>query len=400
MLNKETLRYKIEGDTIRPLFSKVNGALLDVAEGLLTFYRSQQGSTRNEIQDALTPHLYRAHNLTIARGLNKLIEDRCVFTDPRDRRALREQVFAASAAALAGAKPDLRQHHKDIAAELGMSSKQLYDELYADLPNAAVLEEFCELGGHQLMQIFNMAQAQGLLIYAQSMEIAIADTDVAVRRRLLKAMRFRRLLAQVKQDDVGNLIMSVSGPGSVLEQHQRYGLQLALFLPAIACAADWAISAEVNCPKKEKRSRVRLQLDASSGLHGENKFLGYIPDEVTGLLERLQKQCPDWQCDDQAPLVNLANGEILVPDLRIKTDTHSYAVEFFHRWHANMLRRRLQQMERGELPDYLVIGVDRSVLKKKDFKDLAEHPLLEQRGFLFSDFPSPTAIKKCLKGLQ
>ena len=399
MLNKETLRYKIDGDTIRPLFSKVNGALLDVAEGLLTFYRSQQGATRNEIQDALSPHLYRAHNLTIARGLNKLIEDRCTFTDPRDRRSLRESVFAASAAALSTPQADLRQHHKTIAAQLGLSSKQLYDELYADLPNAAVLETPCDLGGRQLMHTFNLAQAQGLLIYAQSMEIAIADTDVAMRRRLLKAMRFRRLLATIKQDDLGNLILSVSGPASVLEQHQRYGLQLALFLPAIACTADWAMSAEINPPRKEKRSRVRLQLDASSGLQGDNKFLGYIPDEVTGLLERLQKQCPDWQCDDQAPLINVANGEIVVPDLRVHINGRSYAIELFHRWHAHALRRRLQQLESAAVPDYLIIGVDRSVLKKKDFQDMAEHPLLAQRGFLFSDFPSPTAIKKCLKSI-
>lgn len=395
MLNKETLRYKIEGSTIKPSFVKVDGALLAVAEGLLAYYHSQKGQPKSEIQDGLTPHLYRAHNLTVARGLHKLIEDRCSFTDPENQRELREAVFAASAAALAKPDPDLRAHHKAIAQQLGKTSKQLYNALYADLPQAAVLESVCPLSALQLMHTYNLAQAQGLLIYAQSMQVSIADTDVAMRRRLLKAMRFRRLLADVKQDDIGNLILTVSGPGSVLEQHQRYGLNLALFLPAIICASDWEISADLMPPRKEKRTSVRLSLDAKSKLRGENKFLGYVPEEVTSLLERLQKQCPEWQSDDQAPLLSLASGEIVVPDFQIKTAQRSFAIECFHRWHANAFKKRLDQLQGGELPG-LIIGVDRSILKRKGFTDLAEHPVLKQRGFEFSNFPSPTAVKKCI----
>lgn len=396
MLNKETLRYRIDGQRIQPTFIKPAGAVLQLAGDLLQFYQQQRGKPRSEINDALTPVLYRGRNLKVSRGLNKLVEDRCAFTEPANKRELREQAFQRSAALLQSPQSDLRAHHKQVAESLGLSARQLYDQLYADLPQAAVLEEACAMSPTALIETYNMAQAQGLLVYADQVEVAIADTDTTLRRQLLKAMRFQRLLADVQQDDAGNLIMRVSGPTAVLDQHQRYGLQLALFLPAIACADDWAVHARVRAPHKEKAGSLQCHLDADSGLRGNNRFIGYVPEEVESLLSRVQKKHSEWRCDDQAPLGVLDQGELLVPDLRIDTGRAEWCIELFHRWHSMPLRRRLQQLAAGQAPK-LLIGVDRSLLKRKEFADLADDPILVQRGFLFSGFPSPTALRKCIQ---
>ncbi len=396
MLNKETLRYKIDGDAIKPTFIGSKGTLLDLSNQLLVFWQSKLQETRAVINDEITPYLYRARNLQVSRGLNKLIEDRSEFTEPANQKEFRERAFAISTAALSQPCADLREHHKQLAQQLNLSSKQLYDQLYADLPQASVLSKACDLSGTQLIQTYNMAQAQGLLLYASQVDVAIAETDTNFRRKLLKALRFQRLLAKIKQDDAGNLLLSVSGPSAVLDQHQRYGLQLALFLPAIACAGDWAVTAQVRCPHKERRNPVQLFLDKSSGLVGQNKFLGYVPEEIEVLIKTLGEKNPDWQCDDQAPLLVVDKGEIIAPDLRIQTDDNVHVIEFFHRWHALPLRRRLEQIKQGQAKQ-LLLGIDRSILKRKEFADLAGDPLLEERGFLFSNFPSPSAIRKCIK---
>ena len=181
----------------------------------------------------------------------------------------------------------------------------------------------------------------------------------------------------------------------MLDQHQRYGLNLAQFLPAVACAKGWAVIADIRCPRNERRTTVQLSLDDSSGLIGENRFLGYIPEEQQLLLHNISKKCSEWHCDDQAPLAVLGTGEILVPDLQIKTPDAVYTVEFFHRWHSAPLTRRLQQLRDGLAPN-LLIGVDRSIIKRREFAALADDPVLGQRGFLFSSYPSVSAIKKCV----
>jgi predicted nuclease of restriction endonuclease-like RecB superfamily len=237
-----------------------------------------------------------------------------------------------------------------------------------------------------------MSLAQGLVMFAQSLQIEIHDADTGLRRRLLKALRFRRLLATVRGDTKGVLTLEVSGPGSLLDQVNRYGMQLALFLPALTCCKHWQLHADLRLPRA---GNARLTLSDEQQLVGDTTFLGFVPEEVRAVEQALRQRFPAWEWEEP-PLLTHTSGEMIVPDLCLRLNNKQITIEFFHRWHAHAVERRLTQLAAG-WGEHHVIGVDRAIAKRS--KQLELHPMFLRHGFLFSDFPTPRALGEAVERL-
>ena len=161
-----------------------------------------------------------------------------------------------------------------------------------------------------------MHLAQGLLLSAHSMHVVINDADTGLRRRLLKAMRWHRLLAEVHEQADGSLAMNISGPGSVLDQQSRYGLQLACFLPHLATAREWVLRAQVTPPKAKAQQREMslLTLDHKAPLQGHSHFLAHTPPEIAQCHLAWTDKISPWTVDDNPPLLPMSRGDLAVPD--------------------------------------------------------------------------------------
>ncbi|MFW5846391.1 MAG: DUF790 family protein, partial [Planctomycetota bacterium] len=237
----------------------------------------------------------------------------------------------------------------------------------------------------------------GLLLQADGIDLQVGEADTGQQRALLKAVRFRGLLATVQQTAGGRLRLRIDGPGSVLDQAQRYGQQLAQLLPAIACLPGWRLQAHLRPPKRESRRLLQLELDQQLGLRGESRYLSTVPEELRLLAVALQEQPGDWSVDLEPPPIPLGDGELLVADLALRgADGASVLVEFFHRWHASALERRLQQVtQRPELP--VVIGVDRSLAKRPAIAPLLTGTVFAQRGFCYSGYPGVRLVTRAVR---
>jgi predicted nuclease of restriction endonuclease-like RecB superfamily len=317
----------------------------------------------------------------VGRGLQKLLLDACTFADPPSAATLREEAFVASAALLAAPARTSDDHRDAVAERLGLHGDEVRDRLYADHPDQAVLTAVPAWTATQLIPRYNLALAQGLLLFARSLTVTVADADTGLRRRLLKALRFRRLLADIRGDDRQSLTLEISGPGSVLDQHSRYGMQLALFLPALACCGSWQAEIALVLPRG---GPARLSLGDGHALPGDSTFLGHVPEEIAALEAALRERYPAWTWQDPQLLPH-PDGEVMVPDLQVAIAGRTVAVEFFHRWHGHALRRRLDQLAAGWAP-HLVIGVDRTLLRSDDA--IAAHPQFLARGLAFSEIPA------------
>ncbi len=378
MLTKNLLRFTCGDGRVAPRLLKPTPSIVGLAEDLLAFWKAGVGQTLGELEDAATPILHGTKSLLVAKGLQKLVLDGCTFRDAASCAELRETALAASARRLKSPLADPLAHRAAVAAETGLA----LDELYGDLPHAAILERGCDLTAETLIARYNLAQCQGLLLTARQLEITIRDPGAGIRRRLLKALRFQRLLAEIRP--LGpSLRLVVSGPGSVLDQASRYGLNLALFLPALACAHRWEAVAEV-VPGRE-RIGLRLELSHELGLVGDTRFLGFVPAEIRALEDDIRTRRPEWTVVENGDPLPTSAGELVVPDLRLRIGGRIVAVECFHRWHRAALERRLEQLAGGELPE-LVVGVDRAVAKA--LPGLEAHPGFVGRGFLFSEMPT------------
>ncbi len=417
MLTRDLLRCAVADGKVVPKLLKATPANLALAERVVAYWRAGIGQRRGELEDGLTPVLHQSRALQVARGMSRLVLDGCRFAESASAHALRERALVASAGLMSEPAATSDAHRAAVAAVLAVDPEALRTGLYGDLPDFDLLEDAPEIPPRRLIEIYNLSLCQGLLLSARALRVEIGDTDTGMRRKLLKSLRFRRLLAEVSHagdstadaaggdadadanaDRRGVLRLEISGPASVLDQASRYGMQLAQFLPALACARHWRAEAEVTVNARiGGRSSGTLELSDASGLVGDTAFLGHVPEELKTFGAALRARFPEWRLQE-AQLLPLPSGELVVPDLQIVVAGRTVAVEFFHRWHASALARRLEQLARGLAP-LLAIGVDRALAKTSAVAPLLASPAFARHGFLFSDIPVPRALAEAVERL-
>jgi len=402
MLTKDLVKFRKQGKYVRPNFIATdNSALLQIAEDLLTVYQGQEEGgnlTRGEIEELIEPVLKSHRDLKLTQGLNKLILDRCEFSQAEDfdYPTRRREIFLKAAELLKrGAKNHEEYHQKMIN-----DSEFARHDIFADLPENETLTKFKELFPRELLERYNCAQVQGLLFHSSEMEVKVASPDPAELRRLFKYLKFFRLLAEIKQlkNPVGEkntLVMhlKISGPASMLENSRKYGLQLAVFFPAICALPKWQLKADV----KLANNIYRLNLDETSNLvsHYRN-FNAYIPEEIIMFHRLFKEKIKDWKISGETPFIKTQKQEIVFPDLNFQNKKGKIIhLELFHRWHRGALLKRLEFCEANpDLP--LLLGVDRALLKG-ELPELLENSIyFQKKGFLFRDFPGVARVNKLL----
>lgn len=392
MLTKDLLRFRLKDGRLEPLLLKPTPANVDLAANLIAHWSGGIGRMVGELEDEAVAILHESRALVAARGLQKVLLDQCTLADAASTEALRAEALAASAARLKAPDADGDAHRAAVAAQLGVDADALAERLYGDLPDRATVTAAPTPTAEALLAQYNLALCQGLLLHADELTVTLHDADTGLRRKLLKAVRWRRLLARVAGQDGGALTLVVSGPASVLEQSTRYGLQLALWLPALCCARSWSAQATVRPPRAARGETAVLTLDDRLGLPGDSAFLGHVPAELRELQATLAAGDGGFAFTEPQ-LLPLPDGEIVVPDLQFSVDGATWRVELFHRWHGRALARRIEQARAGRAPG-LLLGVDRALAKTTAIAPLLADPVFAQRGFLFSDLPSARGLRE------
>jgi uncharacterized protein len=393
MLTRQLLRFQVDGDRLQPRLLKTTPAVVALADELLAHWRAGIGRMRGELEDGESAILHGSRQMLIGRGLSKVLTDACDFGDPASAEELRTAALQASFARLAQPEPSSDAHRALVAGDLGIEASALSDGMYADLPDRAVLGSVPGWDAGSLIGRYNLALCQGLLLGAHELRVHLRDRERGIQRRLVRALARRRLCAEVAAADAGGLYLTVSGPAAVLDQRSAYGMQLALWLPALACARNWSAIAAVIPPRGAVASN--MELDASLGLPGDLALLDWVPGELADWLQQLPTKLPGWHAVDSEPLL-IPGGVVVLPDLTLDDGAGPVAIELFHRWHLRQLGTRLAQMRDGHLPG-LLIGIDRSLQRLAEARPLLADPLVVSRGFMFSDLPAPRTLAEALR---
>ena len=90
-------------------------------------------------------------------------------------------------------------------------------------------------------------------------------------RQLFRAVKFHRLICTIHETPGNRYTLTLDGPLSLFSSTQKYGLQLALFLPALLHCKAFDLRANVRwgAERKEKQfalSRPRRAAVAPAGL--------------------------------------------------------------------------------------------------------------------------------------
>ena len=405
MLTKDLVKFRKQGKYVRPNFIATDDSrLLRIAEDLLTVYHGQEEGenlTRGEIEELVEPVLKSHRDLKLTKGFNKLILDRCEFSQAEDfdYPAQRKQIFLKAAELLKQGPKNYKEYHEKLINDNEIKDFATHD-IFADLPENETLTRFKEVFPRELLERYNCAQVQGLLFHASEMEVKVASPDPAELRRLFKYLKFFRLLAEIKQlksptGEKDTLVMhlKISGPASMLENSRKYGLQLAAFFPAVCALPKWQLKADVKLTNKI----YRLNLDETSNLvsHYRN-FTAYIPEEIVMFHRLFKEKIKDWKISGETPFIKAGKDEIVFPDLNFQNKKGKIIhLELFHRWHRGALLKRLEFCEANlDLP--LLLGVDRALLKGELTELLENSTYFQKKGFLFRDFPGVARVNKLL----
>ena len=300
LLTSDLLRVRIRGNTVFPMYLQPEQmtALLPLAESLIDVFQTSVGSTIAELDEAVREVSDAQTDRLRVGGLVKLLRDRCEVdaTAQVDPVELRAEVYSAAS------------HHwqslgvRDVfdreavlarcASAHGVSVEQLQAMMFADLPGAQILRDMRSISAMQLLQRYNLALAQGVLLRATRLKIQLAPTTAPRFRQLMRAIKFRRLMFRIEGSAQDGYEIELDGPMSLFESTQRYGLQLAMFLPTLVASEGWQLEAQLRWGKTRTESVFRLK--DTDGLVSDSRHDTTELEEITQLFETFSRLDSQW----------------------------------------------------------------------------------------------------------
>jgi predicted nuclease of restriction endonuclease-like RecB superfamily len=404
MLVGKQLRVRFARDRISPQYLDVaDPAWREAAERLLLLFRGQEGRTRGEIDEEVKDSFGNDPGQLVHQGLAKLLEDRCEFevVSGRPPEEVREVVFRAAALARqtregeapaepaapalvsgsAGASPshsplvppfDRPAVLRSAAGELGFSIEAVDQSLFADLKSEQRLVRFKDTTAERLLQRYNVALAQAVLLRATGVDIEVRGETAVRLRQLFRQIKFRRLVCEVSSRGADTVLLHLDGPLSLFSATQKYGLQLALFLPALLHCQDFELKAELLWGPQRKRKLFRLS--ARDGLVPHDSDAGsYVPGELGMFVELFRKRVEGWRIEEESEVFVLGDGALFwVPDFRLIHTATSRAVllEVLGFWRRASAERHLQRLREHAREPFLLAVSDQLHIEDAELEGL------------------------------
>ena len=340
---------------------------LRTAEELIQLVRLHRGRTRAELDRALNEYIGVGTDYKTLRGLVKLLADACLFETQStiEPEELRRQLFMHARTyyplVLADEHDRRTQAISEVARQLECTIAEVERGLYADLLSNQVLAEFAEPTTVELLERYNLAQAQALLYRAIEMRLWVAPEDATDARQLFEAIKAYRLIHSSQGNAQTGYEVRLTGPVSMFHRSQKYGIQMAVFLPALLACHNWRMRAEI-APVKSGGGNLFFELDER-----QNSLRSHYTEQVTrrdkSLLEKLlaswQRRADSaWQLEEWTEVIDLG-ASAFIPDLIARHPEHGTVyLEVFGFWTPRHLTRRVAELERGGFTRWVLVASD------------------------------------------
>lgn len=346
------------GDNVHPRRMEPDETSLQIAEDLIGIFAEHFHCRRSELDGELNEYVGTGTDYRILRGLIKLLLDGCEFQtgEAIDPAELRQKLFL-KAKEHHPVTPALRERMiAELATELAIEPATIADGLYADLSDNQRLISFEAPTPAGLIAQYNLAQAQALLYRCVELRLTITPQDSAGYRRLFAAIKRFNLIHTVKGSAGTGYLVTVSGPLSLFHRSMKYGVRMAVFLPALLECRGWRLRAEIE----GKRGKAFYELSSDNqNLLPRQQFNWMESADQSETLNkfltawaRLQSA---WQAMVSSEVIDLA-GTAFVPDVVLEAvDGRKVFVEFFGFWTPRYLQDRLAEFERSGFRNFVLL---------------------------------------------
>jgi predicted nuclease of restriction endonuclease-like RecB superfamily len=318
MLTGKLVRVRHARNKLVPQYlDPANGGWLGLADELLYAYRAAPGRTRGEIAEELAPLIGEGPQSLVHQGLAKLLEDRCEFEVAADHPpdVIREAVFREAALRRSKGAFDRAGVLAEVGRELSLAPEQIERSLFADLKDEQRVLKFADCTPEFLLNRYNVALAQAILLRCTALDVRIWGETPARFRQLFRAVKFHRLICTIQEAAGQSYTLKLDGPLSLFSSTQKYGLQLALFLPTLLHCKAFDLKATVRWGAERKEKLFTMS--AADGLRSHTPDFGvHTPDDLRMFEESFAQKVKDWLIASDPRPVPLADG-VWVPDFRL-----------------------------------------------------------------------------------
>jgi uncharacterized protein len=400
MLTADLAQNWLRGGRTGPRYIETgdDGYLRDAAQ-LIRLFTEHEGQTRQQLTSALEEYVGLATDYKIMRGLIKLLMDRCAFetVSPVDPVELRRTLFLRARAVhpLIDDETLRAEVVRDTALTAGCAPEAVLTSLYADLPANQVLVEFERLSESELLDLYNVAQAQALLYRCVEMQLVVEPQAAENYRELFAAIKAYRLIHTVRGNAAKGYEVRLDGPVSMFHRSQKYGVQMAVFLPALLLCKGWSMRAEIAQKPGGGGAPAFFELNSRQTTLRSHYIAA--PQREQGAQEKFYESWArfesEWTLEPLSEVLDLGESAF-IPDFALThPNGHLFYLEVLGFWTPPFLQERLRELAHAGIKNFVIAASDELRGSRDPLTRIPRHAII------FKTKLDPIMIELALNGL-
>ncbi len=375
MLPSELLIYRVQGETVVPKALPLNSQMRQLATDLIQLFQSCRGDTQGWLKQQLAQLEGDSPDYKIWRGLGHILKSSYStfeVVSPLDPEALRERVFSLAATSVPSSQTT-RQTLDAVANQLSqdldqtVSTEQVQQGLYADLPDNRQLTQFDAPDPEALLHRYNLSQVQGIFYKASHITITAHRNDPGEYKLLFRYLKLFQLMAYIEGDADHGFTITVDGPTSLFKASTRYGLALAKLIPALLHVTRWSLVATLQLKDSYTGGIKSRQYTLESTCQLVSHYPPGQPFDSmveASFAQRWQQSNTEWILEREVDLIPIP-GSVMIPDFRlVHPQGPIYLLEIVGYWRPEYLRKKFAQVRQSGCSNLILAISERLNLAK------------------------------------
>ncbi len=351
------LNFSRSGKLFPRLIKTTDAGYLRDAETLIEIFGSFVGKTRGELEYELEEYIGAGTDYRILRGFIKLLTDRAKFetSAPAVPEEIRQKVFL-EARKSHPVLPDSKQRTEVlevIAKEFDSDAETIFANLYADLSANQKMIFFEMITSKDLLDRYNLAQAQALLYKCVEMKIRVAPSNTANYRAIFGWIKHFGLIHSVIGNPTNGYEIILTGAASLFHRSQKYGIQMSVFLPSLLLCSDWKMSAEIS--QKDKGNafyELSSEQDQLTSCYFDE------PEYENPIFERLKKDWEkspvDWNLQENKEIIDLGKTAFVPDFVMLSNNDEKIYLDVLGFWTPKSLQKRLEEFKAANFNKFIL----------------------------------------------
>jgi hypothetical protein len=202
-----------------------------------------------------------------------------------------------------------------------------------------------------------LAQAQALLYHCVEMRLWVEPQSPAGYRQLFEAIKAHRLIHTIRGRPETGYEIRLDGPLSMFHRSQKYGIQMAVFLPALLLCQRWRMRAEIA---SKSRGSAFFELD-SQRHRLRSQYVSETSEEspwAKKLAASWNQRQTAWTLEPSQEVIGVGESAF-VPDFALgHPDGRRAYLEIMGFWTPRFLSDRLKELQHWGIGNLLLAVSD------------------------------------------